>query len=122
MVLSSMLCLKIKVPSLTIGFQSAQTNKAEITMTLYCSREVTLSPSSLRCGPCHSSFHSHVQGSGHFIFLSIKEHLGDGCLSYQTPLTEVCSLFQRGSTQPHNHRQEDRIRSHFLVWKHTLDC
>lgn len=36
MVLSSMLCLKIEVPSLTIGFQSVQTNEAEITMTLYC--------------------------------------------------------------------------------------
>lgn len=36
----------------------------------------------------------------------------------QTLLTGLCPLFQRGSTQPHRHRQEDRIRSHFLVWKH----
>lgn len=76
--------------------------------------------SSLRSGSCCSSFHSHVQGSRHFIFLSIKEHLGNDCLWVtQTPLTGLCPLFQRGSTQPHSHRQEDRIRSHFLLWKHT---
>lgn len=119
MVLSSMLCLKIEVPSLTIGFQSAQTNEAEIAMTLHCTVGGDPEPRFSEVWLCCSSFHPHVQGSRHFIFLSIKEHLDDGSLWVtQTLLTEVCSLFQRGSTQPHSHRQEDRIRSHFLVWKH----
>lgn len=75
---------------------------------------------SLRSCSCCSSFHSHVQGSRYFIFLSIKEHLGNDCLGVtQTPLTGLCPLFQRASTQPHSHRQEDRIRSHYLLWKHT---
>lgn len=62
----------------------------------------------------------HVQGSRHFIFLSVKEHLGNDCLELlrHAPLTWLCPLFPRGSTQPHSHRQEDTIRSHFLLWKH----
>lgn len=48
-----------------------------------------------------------------------KGTFGNDCLGVsQTPLTGRCPLFQRGSTQPHSHRQEDRIRSHYLLWKH----
>lgn len=36
MVLSSLLCLKVEVPSSLIGFQRPQTNKAKISMILYC--------------------------------------------------------------------------------------
>lgn len=95
-----------------------------MTMALYCTlgrwSRAENRARSLRSCSCCSSFHSHVQGSRHFIFLSIKEHLGNDCLWVtQTPLTGLCPLFQRGSTQPHSHRQEDRIRSHYLLWKHT---